>query len=697
MMRLSKPSFILRPLILALLFGISQTPQAQTPAVASPSSVQENGETVSLNFNNVDIDAVVRAIGKITGRNFILDPRVKGNLNIVTSRPVPRAMTYSILLSALRLQGYTVVESGNVAKVLPEADAKLHALPVDKGRNRQISGDRLVTEVFQIRHESAAQLVQVVRPLVSPNNTVSVYSGNNSLVITDYAENIARIARIIESIDVPQGDAQIIPIRNASAIDVANMLNKLFGESQAGTAAEPSMKVAILADSRSNALLVRTENRARLQAVRSMAAQLDQAGATSNIRVVFLKNANAGKVAQTLRAALGSNDAGGNAANSATNSAPGASTTTNTTASMTSTAGNFSQSSSTNSNSTGGVVFADTANNALIINGPDAVYNNLRSVIDELDRRPAQVYVEALIAEVTSDRAAEFGIQWQGGQTNNGTGVYAGTNFGSTSSGSNLLTLAAAAGSSSTTTTVTPGSGLNFIVGSGKSITIGGLKIADLNLLARFLETDTRANILSTPSLVTVDNEEAKIVVGKNVPFVTGQYTNTGSGSSVSNPFQTIERKDVGLTLKLKPQITEGGAIRLQIYQEASAVIDNSGSSANGPSTTKRSIESSVIADDGAIIAIGGLVEDSYSGGTDKVPFLGDLPLIGSLFRFDTRKRVKTNLIIFLRPRVLRTAEDSASLSNSRYDTIIGKQRTADATENLLRNEAPLPELPPKQ
>jgi general secretion pathway protein D len=660
---------------------------ATTPTTAAPARGTE-GETVSLNFNNVEIDAVVRAIGKLSGKNFIVDPRVKGTLNIVTNQPVPRSMTYSILLSALRLQGYAAIEGNGVVKIVPEADAKLHAVPVGKDRaNTATTGDRLVTEVFQIKHESAAQLVQVVRPLVTPNNTVSVYPGNNSLVITDYAENVARIAKIISSIDVPQGDAQLLPLRNASAVDLANTLNKLFTDG--GQNNDASQRITILADSRSNSLLVRSENRSRLQAVRSMAAQMDQAGMGGNIRVIYLKNADATKVAQTLRAAIAGDTSGGSGTTGSTNSNTsntnsGLSSSSNSSSSSTLTTNSNLNSNSSGSNVSGGNgVFADVANNALIITAPDSVYNNIRGVIEQLDRRPAQVYVEALIAEVTSDRAAEIGIQWQTGiPTDGGTTVYGGTNFGSSSQ--NILSIAQ--------NPLSAGAGLNFIVGSGP-VTVGGVTLFNLNLLARFLESDANANILSTPSLVTVDNEEAQIVVGKNLPYVTGSYTNTGSSSSSVNPFQTIEYKDVGLTLKIKPQITEGGSIRLQIYEEASSVLSTS--STTGPTTSKRSLTSTVIADDGSIIALGGLVEDSYSDGRDKVPLLGDLPWIGPLFRYDNRSRTKTNLLIFLRPKIMRTAEDTKAVSQSRYDYIVGKQKELDARDRLMRGEDVPVSMPP--
>ncbi|MDQ8021201.1 MAG: type II secretion system secretin GspD [Moraxellaceae bacterium] len=649
-----------------------------------PPGASVDGDKVSLNFAGADIEAVIRAIGQISGKNFIVDPRVKGTLNIVTSRPVPPALTYNILLSALRLQGFTAIESNGVTKILPEADAKLHAVPVSKD-TPVLSGDRIITQVFQIRHESAQQLLQVVRPLVAPNNTVTVYPGNNTLVVTDYAENVARISRIIESIDVPGADAQVIPVRNASAVDLANLLVRVFPDSS-GANADPSQRVIIMAEPRSNSLLVRSDNRSRVQAVRSMAAQLDQPGAsTGTVRVVYLKNAEAVKVAETLRAVLGGGESGGGAQQRST-STPFSPTASASSMQAGQQPGSQTQNQAPGSTTiavAGAIVQADATNNALIITAPEAIYNSIRAVIDQLDRRRAQVYVEALIAEVNSERAAEVGIQWQTGVPTDGTTTaFGGTNFGG--AGQNIVGIA--------TNPTTAGKGLNFMVGSGP-VTIPGIgTVLNLNVLARFLESETKANILSTPSLVTLDNEEAKIIVGRNLPFLTGQYANTGGGTTPANPFQTIERRDVGLTLRIKPQISEGGTIRMQIFQEASTVLQNT---AAGPVTSKRSLESMVLADDGAIVALGGLVEDTYEGGIEKVPLLGDIPGLGMLFSYDNRKRSKTNLLIFLRPRILRDADSSGSLAHERYDYIVGKQRTADNPDRLMRGEGAVPELPP--
>lgn len=683
---------------MAMPLAVTAAPSTQGPADA--------GETVSLNFVNADVGAVIQAISKISGRNFVVDPRVKGTLNIVTARPVPRNLSYSILLSALRLQGYAAIEGQGVTKIVPEADAKLHAVPVGKGQGAG-GGDRLTTQVFTLQHESASQLVPVIRPLVSPNNTVTAYPGNNSLVVTDYAENIGRIARIIESIDVPQGDMRVINLKHASALDLAQTVNRLLNDAGSGSVGgtpgvggDASQRVSVIGDPRTNSLLVRSENPSKLNAVRQLVANLDQPGAAGNIHVVYLKNAEATKVAQTLRAVLS-----GEAGNSGQGSTGGSTSTSSFAPSSTGTSSGTSTGSGSNvgntpsfgtSSNTGsgagatgnGIVQADPMSNALIVTAPDAIYNNLRKVIDQLDRRRAQVYVEALITEVSTEKAAEIGIQWQAGKLGS-TAVFGGTTFNS--GGNNILNLATSLASSSATTL--PGNGLNLLLGGG-TITVGGREIANLNMLARFLESDTKANILSTPNLVTLDNEEAKIVVGRNVPFVTGTYATTGN-TATANPFTTVERRDVGLTLKVKPQISEGGTVRLQIYQEASSVIDSTATSTTGPTTTKRSIESTVLVDDGAMIALGGLVEDTYSGGQEKVPLLGDIPYLGQFFRYDSRKRGKTNLIVFLRPVILRDAASIQGISADRYNYVIGQQRANDRVDALMRGEPSPPELPP--
>ncbi len=653
-------------------------------AAIAPGAAAQADDRVSLNFANAEIEAVIKAIGKITGRNFLVDPRVKGNLNIVTNTPVPKSLTFDILLSALRLQGYTAVESAGVIKIVPEADAKLHSVPVGRD-GRSLSGTGLSTQVFMLKNESAAQMVPVLRPLISPNNTVTAFPANNALVVTDYADNLARIARIIESVDVPQGDLQVIELRHAAAADLAETVSQLLNETGLGKAAgaqvDASQRVTVVPESRTNSLLVRADNPARITAVRQLVAALDRPGAGGNIHVVYLKNAEAEDVAETLQAVLSGSSTIATA-RSASSLAP--------TDSGAATGTPGSTASAASAPSGNGTIQADIANNALIITAPEAIYRNLRHVIDQLDRRRAQVYVEALITEVTAERIAEWGLQWAAGagagSGRSGIGVIGGTSFSANGNSLNGLITSAAAGTPSL-----PGDGINIAIGGG-NVSIPGLgSIPNLAVLARFLETDNKANILSAPNLVMLDNEEAKIVVGQNRPFITGQYTSTGGSALPENPFQTIERRDVGLTLKVKPQITEGGVVRLQVYQETSSVFDET---ANGPITNTRSLESVIQVDDGGIIALGGLVEDSWGSGEEKVPVLGDLPIAGALFRYDTRRRTKTNLVIFLRPVIL-NAETAGRITNSRYDYVIGQQRAIRGKTELLRGEQEPPELPP--
>ncbi len=657
-------------------------------------------ETVTLNFVNADIDAVVRAVADITGRNFVVDPRVKGTINIISSRPVPRSLVYPTLLSALRLQGFTAVESDGVVKIVPEADAKQQGGVVASGPVTA-GGDRLITQVITLRYESAAQLVNVLRPLITPNNTIAAYPNANALVITDYADNVKRLDRIIASLDQPPGSEPVlVPLRYASALDVVALLNRLTTEAPpgaaAGTGADVQQRVIVIADPRSNSILVRADNPGRVARVRQLIEQLDTPGrAGGNMFIVYLKNAEAARVAQTLRSML----TGGEGT---TTAPPGFTSATTITASMsagatpvaaiapgTAPAPVASAVSSQSFSANGVTITADTANNALVIMAPEPIYNNLRALIEKLDVRRAQVFVEALICEVSADKAAEFGIQWQALSGYNGTTqarVIGGTNFTPRGSGSNIIDIA-----------VNPGNaaqGLNLGVMKG-TVQIPGLGvITNLAFLARALETQVNANILSTPTLLTLDNEEARILVGQNIPLLTGSYATTGNTSTVT-PFQTFERKDIGLMLRVKPQITEGGTVRLLVYQEVSR-IDGALSTATNVVLSKRVLESSVVIDDSQIVVLGGLIDDQLTDGSDSVPLLGQIPIAGALFRYDARHRVKTNLLVFIKPTVLRTTADGRSLTSERYDFLMGEQQRSAPPERVFWRDPTQPQLPPE-
>ena len=664
----------------------------------------QDADTVTLNFVNADIDAVVKAVGEITGRNFLVDPRVKGIVNIVSARPVPKALVYPTLLSALRMQGFAAVESGGIVKIVPEADAKTQAGPVQRA-TITASGDRIVTQVIPLRHESAAQLVTVLRPLISPNNSIAAYIPNNAIIITDYADNLKRIDRIIASLDQPPaGEPMLVAVKNASALDVVALVNRLLTENagQPGAPVEAQQRVALIADPRSNSILIRADNPARSARVRQLIEQLDTPARTGgNVFIVYLKNAEAAHVAETLRGLYGGERlAPGGATPGAAAGAIAAMPAALPYAGAAATgfpASAAATSPLTTSGATGpptafaaggAMIQADPTNNALIIMAPEPVYNNLRAVIERLDTRRAQVFVEALIVEVSADKAAEFGIQWQvlSGAARDRTGVqgFGGTNFGARGSGNNIVDASVNLG--------TLGQGLNLGIING-TINIPGLGIiSNLGLLVRSLETDAKANILSTPTLLTLDNEEARIIVGQNVPFITGQYATTGSTSTVQ-PFQTIERRDVGLVLRVRPQITEGGTVRLGIYQEVSRVQDNS---LAGPILSKRALESSVVIDDQQIVVLGGLIQDTFTDGTEKLPYAGDVPVFGSLFRYDTRSRQKTNLMIFLKPTIVRSTNAGREITSERYDYLRGEQLNAAPAERWFWKDPTTPELPPQ-
>jgi general secretion pathway protein D len=691
----------------------AQQPGATPGANPGGTNASRRGEPITLNFVNAEIEAVARTMATITGRNVVVDPRVKGTISLSTERPVPPTVAYNQFLAALRLQGYTVVESAGLDKVVPEADAKLQSGTVaisDASSAAAPAGNQIVTQIFRLNFENANNLVPVLRPLISPNNTINVNPGNNSLVITDYADNLRRMARIIAAMDVSNAtDVEVLPLKHALAVDLAPLVQRLIdsGSGPVATAAAPAaaggadtaFKTTIIAEPRSNALIVRAANPARVSLVKSLVDRLDQPsapganGAAGNIYVVYLKNADATKLAITLRAALASASGAAGSGASAGSSGLG-SASSNPLSSTTSQGGlNSGMSSSTSAMgpatlgagsqpSTGGQIQADPSTNSLIITAPEPQYRQLRAVIDRLDGRRAQVLVESLIVEVSADKAADFGIQWQGAIGRNGDsniGII-GTNFGT--AGKNIIQLALGAGSGNTL----PSPGLNV----GVAHRTNGVYV--LGFLARFLEQNGDGNVLSTPNLLTLDNEEAKIVIGQNVPFVTGQYTNNNTGGGTVNPFTTVERKDVGLTLRVKPQINENGTVKLAIYQESSDLIASTLTNANGPTTTKRSIESNVLVEDGGIVVLGGLLRDEYSAGQDKVPVLGDVPVLGNLFRSENRRRVKTNLMVFLRPVVMRDAAATEQLSLDRYDLMRNDQRDAQpsASRVLPINAAPV-------
>ena len=677
---------------------------ATVPALAAPAQPPARKVTtgqINLNFKDAEVDSVIGAFGHLLNKSFVIDPRVRGKISLETPRPVNRAQAFALLKTVLRQQGFAIVDLGDLYKVVPEADAKLQSGPVEIGAASARDGDEVITQVFQLNHESANNMIPVLRPLVSPNNTITAFPGNNTLIITDYAANLKRLSKVIATLDSPRpaAEVQVVVIKNSIASDIAVAVSKLMDEGNRGggggpgAGSDPSQRVVVMADPRTNSVLIRSANASKLALARSLVEQLDRPANAdqANMRVVYLKNAEATKLVEVLQAVLSGES---NGSSGSSDSSFGSSRSRNSGGSMfgdsgSSSSGLSSSFGDSDSSSGGGlgsqsginrergnqgptsikaggaIIAADPATNSLIITAPEPVYRNIRGVIDQLDSRRAQVYIESLIVEVKADTVSEMGIQWQFGTSRPGqNSVVGGTNF--SSGGSNILSV------TQNPAALAAAGGLNVgVVRNG--VSLFGQTFLNLGLLARALEAETNSNIRATPNLLTLDNEEARIIIGQNVPFVTGQYATTNN--TLSSPFQTIERKDVGTMLRVRPQVSEGGTVKMEIAQEISSVVDTS--QAAGIITNRRAIDSNVLVDDGQIVVLGGLIEDTVEGGISKVPLLGDIPGLGRLFRYDNRKRIKTNLLIFLRPVVLRSADQAWDVTANRYDYI--NQRSQDA------------------
>ena len=605
-------------------------------------------ETYTLDFPSIEADAAARAMATILDRPIVVDPRVKGPMRLFSDTPVTRAQAFAMFQSALRGAGDAVVESNGLLKVLPEADAKLQSgMLTVSGATRP--GEEVATQVFRLSYAGVNDLVPVLRPLITANNTINVNAANNTLVITDYANNLARLAELIAALDVPSAtDVEVIPLENALASDLAATVLKLSdpgatsatsnagpaNSSSAGQAQSASVNgngIAVLAEPHANALLVKGATPARLAAIRALVARLDRPGAArSNIHVVYLKYADAVRLATVLRAAFASDasrvgGAGADTPSPGGGKSAGSGLATSSSSSSSSSGSGASAESTAPVNaaaapSTGGWIQADPASNALIVTAAEPQFRELRAVIDDLDTRRAQLVVESVVVEVDASKALDVGVQWKS----------------------------------------------LFNITATTSLTLG--------TVAQAIAATSGTNILSTANLVTLDNEEARIVVGQNVPFVTGSYTSTSS--SATNPFQTIERKDVGITLRIRPQIGTNGTVRMAIYQESSSVAATAatGTESAGPTTNKRAIETNVVVDDGHIIVLGGLIEDSYTEDREAIPLLEKLPLLGGLFRNVSRTRKRTNLLVFLRPVIVRDDATATALTLDRYDDIRANQ-----------------------
>ncbi|MGB5717563.1 MAG: type II secretion system secretin GspD [Gammaproteobacteria bacterium] len=591
-------------------------------------------ETVTLNLKDADISALISTVAEVTDRNFIVDPRVKGKVTVISSRPMDSEEVYQVFLSILKVHGFAAVPSGEVIKIVPDVNAKQDGIPTasDAAPGR---GDQMVTRVVQVDNVAAAQLVPILRPLVPQQGHLAAYPATNVLIISDRASNVERLLTIIRRIDqVSDSEIEVITLQHASATEVVRVLTSLNRAAPAaGKAPAAASSQVLVADERTNSVLLGGDRSSRLR-MRAIISHLDTPlDAGGNTDVVYLHYAEATEIVDTLMGVGKIEEQ------------------------------DTQQGKATGSSRASFDIQADESTNALVITAPPDIMRTLKRVISQLDIRRAQVLVEAIIAEVGEDTARELGVQWLfAGDTSNNRGPIGVINYSNSGSPiADVVNATVTAESGGTVPTLLDGALLGFGRIGSNSFNYAAV----LNALA----SDANTNILSTPTLVTLDNEEAEIVIGENVPFVTGSFTSTGAGDSASNPFQTIQREDVGLTLKIKPQINEGDAMRLDIEQEVSSIAD-SVAGASDLVTNKRSIKTNVMVDDGQVIVLGGLIEELVLESIQKVPLLGDIPYLGVFFRSKTSDVKKTNLMVFIHPVILRDADTMNSYTNAKYNDI---------------------------
>ncbi|KPK39879.1 MAG: type II secretion system protein GspD [Gammaproteobacteria bacterium SG8_47] len=605
-------------------------------------------EKVTLNFKDTDLTAVIGAVSEMTGENFIVDPRVKGKVTVISSQPMNADEVYQVFLSVLKVHGFSAIPGENATKIVPAVNAKQEEVPLVSSRSPG-RGDEVVTRVITIENVDAAQLVPILRPLVPQPGHLAAYPASNMLIVSDTAANIERLVQIINRVDrATYEDVEVIPLQHASATELVRILTAL---NQGDPKTSARQRPAIVADERTNSILLGGDRASRLR-LRAIITHLDTpVDVGGDTQVIYLRYANAADLAPVLTGVGQSLDTQQKGQKAPAAAVAGGKIT----------------------------IQADESTNALVINAPPDVFRSLRAVIQQLDIRRAQVLVEAVLAEVSSDKANELGVQWAfGGDAENAVGL---VNFNKS-----------------------PILGIIGGVASGgvaiPSIEGLGLAVGDINdngyswaAFVRALAGTSYTNILATPSLVTLDNQEAKIVVGQNVPFLTGSFTNTGAASGSVNPFQTIERQDVGLTLKVKPQINEGNSIKLEVETEASSIAQASVAAADLVTNT-RTITTAVLVESGQVVVLGGLIRDDLIESEQKVPGLGDIPVLGALFRYSTTQTIKTNLMVFLHPTILR---DQALLTRStgeKYNYMRAEQMAARERGVRLMNDDVVPVLP---
>lgn len=627
-----------RSLLTALLATLL-TVGAAAPLSAQPAS----GARITPNFKDADITQVIEAVAAATGRNIIVDPRVRAQVTMLSSTPMTPDAFYEAFLALLQVHGFVAAPSGDVLKIIPDANSR--TMPGNDLPDRlSATSDEIVTQVVSVTNVSAAQLVAILRPLMPQNAHLAAYPSSNMLILADRANNVNRMLRIIRRIDqASDADIEVVAMQNASAAEVVRTMTAL---NPAQASAEGGMSpLRVVADDRSNSILLAGDKTQRLRA-RTLIAYLDTPlSSGGDTRVRYLRYADAEKIAAKLKEQVQGVTAGAPAAGSTTAASADRST----------------------------IIWAEPETNALVITAPAKTMNSLMAVIDKLDIRRAQVIVEAIIVEVSADKSAELGVNWlvDGSNSDNAVG-----GFIEPVGGVSIVDLARAATDPTTLTSVPRGT----TVGVGR---LGGGGV-DFAAVLRALRGDSTTNIIATPSIVTMDNQEAEIKVAQEVPFVTGQYTSTGGNTGNNlNPFQTIQRQEVGTILKITPQINEGDSVMLKIEQESSSIAATS-SGAVDLVTNKRTISTHVLIEDGGTVVLGGLIQDSQTGGEQRVPFLGRIPVLGEAFKSRSAKKTKTNLMVFIQPRILRDGLDAAFETNQKYNYMREQQRKLGPQREVL-------------
>ncbi len=621
--------------------------------------IEGDGSGITVNFKDTEIREIIEAVAEITGKSFIIDSRVKGQATLISKSPLTPDAFYETFLAILQVNGFVAVPSGNVVKVLPDTNAR--QLPsIDLPGSVRSGSDQIVTHVIQVQNVGAAQLVPILRPLVPQYGHLAAHPASNMLIISDREANVYRLLKIISRIDQSSDeDIEVIPLEHATASELVRILTTLNQAANRGGDAAPSPFV-LAADERTNSILISGERTERLR-FRTLIAHLDtplEAG--GDTQVIYLNYADAeelaSKLTEQVTATTGAPSAGGAAQAAAAR-----------------------QQGST-------IIWADPATNALVITAPPKVMRSLRSVIGQLDIRRAQVELEAIIVDVSDELSAELGVSWAIDGTDDAASI-ATTNY--RAGGNSILDFAAVA------TQDNIGADAVSIIQDGITFGVGRVRDSGTNfaILLNALSGDAKTNILSTPTVVTMDNEEAELSVGQQVPFLTGSFSNTGATTGGVNPFQTIQRQDVGLSLKVTPQINEGNAVILDLELEVSSISQGS-QGAVDLITNRRNINQKVIIEDGGIIVLGGLIDEMLVQSQQRVPILGRIPVIKHLFSSTSSEKIRRNLMVFMRPRILRDGVQAAFETNSKYRYIRELQTGGDTNIPLLPGTLP-PAMPP--